>query len=313
MKYELVMVSVCCAGHASNEGCAILASAGGTGWTGWTGWVGNDSWLIYPTLTIHETELDDFYAPHAIPAVSISPHPGSSLYLVLPSYIASQSESPRLPSPLQLPKQPYRLSTLSNNSLPRLNSSSISSDLTSIHKSRSTASMSGLTGDSAGYQPVDSSELFKESYIGALPPPPSSSAHLPYYDPQGKSAARYQASRRQQEFSQGLSGDGAGAGSGSGTGTTKKSKKWMIWLIVAIIAIGVIVGVAVGVTVSKKNKNNSTSNLASGSTTTTGDGTGTGTGTGTSSNGSSFANDTRLHNSFYGIAYTPQVGFGSGG
>ncbi len=142
--------------------------------------------------------------------------------------------------------------------------------------------MAGLPGNRAGptYELVDSPGLYKESYED-----PSS-----YYDPQGRSGARYQASR-QQAYSE-----------GPPVVAKSSKKKWVFGVAAAIIAIAVIVGVSVGVTMAKKNSNKSNVNAASGVSTSGVNGT-------TSSNGTSYANDTRLHNSFYGIAYTPQVGF----
>ncbi|KAF8519533.1 glycoside hydrolase family 17 protein [Gautieria morchelliformis] len=84
-------------------------------------------------------------------------------------------------------------------------------------------------------------------------------------------------------------------------GARSRRPKWIVVGSVAALAVLIAVGVAVGVTVSKSHKNNNNNNLAS-----------NGSSSGASgvvqsdpNDPSSFTKDARLHQSFYGLAYTP--------
>jgi hypothetical protein len=121
-------------------------------------------------------------------------------------------------------------------------------------------------------------------------------------DPQGRSAARL-AQRRGEGAGYAAVGAGA-AGMADGyeppyTATPRKSRKKWIWAAVAafvLVALGV--GLGVGLTVGKKSNGGAqTSNAATKGNTTaqTGD------------DPSVFEKDSRLHNSFWAFAYTPQV------
>lgn len=121
-------------------------------------------------------------------------------------------------------------------------------------------------------------------------------------DPQGRSAARL-AQRRGEGA--GYAAVGAGAAGMSEaydppyTASPKPSRKKWIWSAMAaflLVALGV--GLGVGLTVGKKSSNGAqTGNAASTGkpTTQTGD------------DPSVFEKDSRLHNSFWAFAYTPQV------
>lgn len=120
------------------------------------------------------------------------------------------------------------------------------------------------------------------------------------YDPQGRGAARWQA--RQSGIDQSGNTGGAPAAGGG-----RKKLWWILGGIVFIVAA--VVAIAVGVTVGRKGGSGS------------GSGTG-GSGSSGNTNGtvdvgkdpSVFEKDSRLHNSFYAFAYTPQnVQYGSCG
>lgn len=121
-------------------------------------------------------------------------------------------------------------------------------------------------------------------------------------DPQGRSAARL-AQRRGYvpAAAAGLGAAGGDAYEPPYTAQPRKSrKKWMLAALAALVLLGLGVGLGVGLTVGKKSGNSaSTSNAA-----TTGNTTKTTT---TGDDPSVFDKDSRLHNSFWAFAYTPQV------
>nr|XP_019045226.1 glucan 1,3-beta-glucosidase [Kwoniella bestiolae CBS 10118]OCF24156.1 glucan 1,3-beta-glucosidase [Kwoniella bestiolae CBS 10118] len=78
-------------------------------------------------------------------------------------------------------------------------------------------------------------------------------------------------------------------------------RKW--WIIGGILGVLALIGIIVGVVVSQVNKNNSSSSSNSGSSQRNGNGTSTIKNEGDPSD---FDKDSRLHQSFWGFAYTPQ-------
>lgn len=125
-------------------------------------------------------------------------------------------------------------------------------------------------------------------------------------DPQGRSAARL-AQRRGDRAGYVPAAVGLGALGGDAyepphTAQPKKSRrKWILAALAALLLLGLGVGLGVGLTVGKKSSNGtSTSNAA-----TTGNTTGK---TADGDDPSVFDKDSRLHNSFWAFAYTPQVG-----
>ena len=84
-----------------------------------------------------------------------------------------------------------------------------------------------------------------------------------------------------------------------------KRSKWLKWGL-GILAVLAIIGIVVGVAVSQVNKNKKSPSSGSSS-----DNTGTGSSSGgTTSSGndaSQFTKDSRLHQSFWAFAYTPEV------
>lgn len=145
------------------------------------------------------------------------------------------------------------------------------------------------------------------------------------FDPQSAAARRRAERRSMIEASSssaaaaaggGYAAAGAGAGGGGDHEWTpnfkpQSNKKRWIWLGVGLLVL-VAVGVGVGVGVSTGLKHGANSQLNTGSTNSTGGNgsSGSGTSSGTDSsvlNGgdpSQFEKDSRLHNSFWGLAYT---------
>lgn len=94
-------------------------------------------------------------------------------------------------------------------------------------------------------------------------------------------------------------GTGAG-GSGAFEAASKSKKKW--WIIGGVVAAIVIIAAVVGGVVgSQKSKSGS-----SGGNSSSGAGN-SGTGNAANTDASNFDKDPRLHQSFWGFAYTPQV------
>jgi len=88
---------------------------------------------------------------------------------------------------------------------------------------------------------------------------------------------------------------------GAGKGTSNK-KKWIIGGVV--LGVLAIAGIVAGVVVSQMNKKSGGSGSGSDSGSS---GSGSGNGTTDLSNPSQFDKDSRLHQSFWAIAYTPEV------
>jgi hypothetical protein len=151
-------------------------------------------------------------------------------------------------------------------------------------------------GGGTSYAPLDS--YSKEAL--ALGDGSTTGTGGEYFDPQGRSGLRYQA--RQEAFAK----ENAAIGDPS---KGKKKKWWIIAGVVAVLLVGAVVGIAVGVTTANKNKTN---NGSGSNTAATNDNNNDGTTVQTGDDPSQFTKDDRLHNSFYGFAYTPQVG-GAGG
>ena len=121
-------------------------------------------------------------------------------------------------------------------------------------------------------------------------------------DPQGRSAARL--AQRRGYVPAAAAGLGAAGGDVFESPCTaqprKSRKKWILAALGVVVLLGLGVGLGVGLTVGKKSSNSaSTSNAA-----TTGNTTKTTT---TGDDPSVFDKDSRLHNSFWAFAYTPQV------
>ncbi|WVR06642.1 hypothetical protein IAU60_003674 [Kwoniella sp. DSM 27419] len=97
--------------------------------------------------------------------------------------------------------------------------------------------------------------------------------------------------------------DPSGSAGYSGAGASSASRSRRRWWIIGgvVLAILAIIGIIVGVVVSQVNKNHKSSSSSSGDSSTSGNGT-------LSTNGdpSNFKKDDRLHQSFWGFAYTPQ-------
>lgn len=87
--------------------------------------------------------------------------------------------------------------------------------------------------------------------------------------------------------------------------TPKKSRKKLWWTLGIVLGVIAVVGIVVGVVVSQLKKNTTNGNSSS-------SGSNSGSGSGVLSNPndpSVFTKDSRLHQSMWGIAYTPQVRF----
>lgn len=145
------------------------------------------------------------------------------------------------------------------------------------------------------YAPLErgESDIYSKEAFGADRP-------ASYYDPQRSGAARFQARQQQAAGAGGAGGYGYAAGK---TGMSKR-KKGLIAGAVALVIVAIVVGVAVGVSMGKKSsRNTSSTNSAANGGSTSSDGSSNGS---NSTAASSYANDSRLHQSFWGIAYTPQ-------
>jgi hypothetical protein len=130
------------------------------------------------------------------------------------------------------------------------------------------------------------------------------------FDPQGRSGAALM--QRRAERGAGGYGPAAGGAISAGgflgddtpyTSKTKGNRKWLWAGLAAFVLIGLGVGLGVGLTVGKKGTGTASSS-ASGNTNTN---TNTTTATTTGGDPSVFERDSRLHDSFWAFAYTPQV------
>ncbi|KAH8082585.1 glycoside hydrolase superfamily [Filobasidium floriforme] len=115
-----------------------------------------------------------------------------------------------------------------------------------------------------------------------------------HYDPQGRSGARF-AARQEQGATLGGTGAASGGYAAAAGGTGGSKKKW--WIIGGIVlAIAAIVAIAVGVIVGRNGggSGSSSNKSAEDGSADVGD------------DPSVFEKDSRLHNSFWAFAYTPQ-------
>ncbi len=152
----------------------------------------------------------------------------------------------------------------------------------------------------AAYAPLERGESVvysKEAYGEG------GAATAAYYDPQRSGAARFQA-RQQQAVGAGGAG-GYGYATAGKAGMSKR-KKGVIAAAVALVVVAIVVGVAVGVTMGRKSSRSTVSSNAAANGGTSSGGSTSGGGSDNTTAASSYANDARLHQSFWGIAYTPQ-------
>jgi hypothetical protein len=139
--------------------------------------------------------------------------------------------------------------------------------------SRPLSGVGGSNRDSMAYQNIPSDQYWNE------PTRFSTGAYAPTYN----------------------DNDDGYEGAGAGKGTSNK-KKWIIGGVV--LGVLAIAGIVAGVVVSQMNKKSGGSGSGSDSGSS---GSGSGNGTTDLSNPSQFDKDSRLHQSFWAIAYTPEV------
>jgi hypothetical protein len=139
--------------------------------------------------------------------------------------------------------------------------------------SRPLSGVGGSNRDSMAYQNIPSDQYWNE------PTRFSTGAYAPTYN----------------------DNDDGYEGTGAGKGTSNK-KKWIIGGVV--LGVLAIAGIVAGVVVSQMNKKSGGSGSSSDSGSS---GSGSGNGTTDLSNPSQFDKDSRLHQSFWAIAYTPEV------
>ncbi|KAJ9113238.1 hypothetical protein QFC22_006077 [Naganishia vaughanmartiniae] len=285
----------------------------------------NTRFLADPRGSVYSTDVNDFYDGAAIPAPHrLTGNYSNSSPLATPN--ASHADLPRA----------YSIGSLSH-----LNSQSNNENGTTSRRQ----SGLGVYEGSSSYDNTpenEKPEFGAAAGTTAFPVNDEQEERGVFGDPQGRSAQRL-AARRDRE--KGVVGAGyipvsltdvdvantsnnnnnntTAAASGGGAlysspkPRTTHRRKWIIGAVLGLLLLlGLGVGLGVGLTVGRR-RNTSSGNLAAGSGTdpsanstdssAVGTGTGMGNSTTTGGDASVFTKDARLHDSFYGFAYTPQA------